>query len=1276
MLGEEFFAWFLLTSISGTIANRVDAKTVSIVTTYRDIVKRVKEGKIVNSDMQKAVQRSYLLALKSICESCLNEKNPISYQQNIGKLQLSSDVSWLEKKQFYIEKKLKAIEKSKYDEPSIEALNEIEVLLIQEGGSTKTRFQTFKGKLIEKAIGKNDSPKCYKKNVEDTLFERMRDNFANEIKNNQAVNNIFEAQILVQTDIKVDMIVDYVHNFAEILPQFLEKMDKIHSEIQSESTLQHFMTLYAYLDSSNERYWPKWKDVKDGMLYWTEDYFEEIEKNLEDKRHCMITGVSGSGKTALAISFGLWWRDSSKRNHPETAVFYVDALKGYSEERGEDWYREVLTHDDQNEIFIIDNCHLSTEAVNAFCFQWRQNPPKNALLLLISAPKILESPYEDEPEDYFIDFEQTEIVSLHPEHIYKDILKAYSDAYCRIDPQLFIPVEEDLNDSCRADKLERLCSHNLIVARRILETWGDVGGRLSDVTEEAALDSLAYRYFIDKKAPNLAQDLALLCNLGQFEITIHNSFIRQLPRESVYALRKRNMISSEDSPFGRCFRISFHPQVAALIFRAYIYKEIGYGFERRINDEIFQSLKEYLSYYPENFILVYSRLYKIGAIELNQRLLCDAELQICASKQFNNRPLNEVIWYLYGLNKIHPEKAKNLLQDFTNKKTVEELQMNVIELNRAQFNYVVKFLIKIDLDISLKILGGLPSNWVFNRIKYSNLNYIAKWIRPTPSSFAAKLGYSNAWCQQIGKMLDLDVLIEQALRAHPQELAWFLDYLIDVDSEKAKHLLDRLSPEILGEKVNNQPFSIIVKYINIFKKLEYDSAFYRTFFNMLDRKTLFINAKDASLQNIYWFLHLLKDVDSELAENLLIFITPVGLAEMFRIKQGTVQDINHFIEVSDRNFLIKFFYQIGKEEIVAIFERSKLGQIGSLLKRYYSPYEETYEIFSTQNLHNKLATERISEINKFIKRIHEIPIHGQRLAVQAIETMLKTDFVNRIIENDVEQFSLLLFNVYKVDHNYPSRILSALAPSGAMEKALQHSSIHGIQLLVRNLSEMAPEYIPEIKQSLQTLDLSDRIKEAEIESLKYFLWNIRAHLGAELAQSYCEIIDANIQSKQIANCNLTELGGFLWNLVHISEKDDFRILSISILKERLEEEWKNNPGQFMSIFGILVTINTKARTKLNLSPHDIDSVSDILKVWLMESLNDGRPYTFSLTVRGLLALDESRTAEIIQNTLYNKSIMEKYLRLFRETMAQAITPRSITVLEEVDRFITLEMSNR
>lgn len=950
--------------------------------------------------------------------------------------------------------------------------------------------------------------------------------------------------------------------------------------------LQPFITLDAYLDSLNPRYWPKRKDVERGRLYWPETYFKEIERKLLEKRRCLLSGISGSGKTALGIAFSLWWRSSeeSNRKHPEAVVFYLEVSPGNREETGERWYQQVLAYDYQNELYLIDNCHLAPAAVNAFCYQWERRQPEKASVLLISAPKVSKSPWEEEVEAYFDGFEQSSgVVPVQPEQIYEGVLKAYSDAYRQIAPNRFVPVELDLEDPDRSAYLERVCAHNLVEAHSLLEAWEDVGGRLSDVTEEAALDGLANRYLTQQKAPALVP----LCGLEQFEIPAHDRFVSQLPRESVQVLRRENLITVEDSLlYGRCHRVNLHKQTASQIFRAYIRRQVGAGYQSLIDREAFSLLKTYLSTSPENFQKVYHRLYRVGALELQQCLLKDAELQTSAVRQFSDRPLNEAIIYLYALYRINQKGAQACLRDFINGIILEKtLQRRVRELSGVQFFATFNCLPRMNLDIARMVLGDLPAPWVADRLTFLSLPSIEEWI----GRLSVKLGYSPAWRRQFAEALD---------------------------------------PEVLA-----------------------------------------VRARVTSLQHLYWTLRYLRTLTPEQASCVLTHITPPGLAKMFREQGATVGNLLDFYKVCDRDFMQSFLRELGDQEIIIIFRRSRLGEIGSLLEWRFRHFEGPYSIFATRSfLRDKLATEEISEIGKFIARLQRIPKEGERLTAQALKLLWKTDLVDRLALTDAEPLALLLLNAHPVDPTYSERILDTLTSNRGVDGVLKRSSIRAIQLLLHNVSELAPAFLPKIGQSLRTVDLSDQIAVANVKDLGHFLWNVRG-CDVELAQNYCQIVDAQLRSEQIASADPVELAGFLWNLVHISDLEVLQTLSKPALQERLHNEWKLHPGPCAQILGILVMVRPDATRDFTLPTLSLDQMSEMLAEWLIRLVNERHPYAFALTMKGLRVLHECRATEIVQNAIHQKSAIDKCLELLREAKEQCVTPRSGAVLQEAIVFI-------
>ncbi|MDR3666604.1 MAG: hypothetical protein P4L35_07170, partial [Ignavibacteriaceae bacterium] len=152
--------------------------------------------------------------------------------QNINRI--THDDPVVRDKKISVDDKLKAVEKAEYGEPTIELLDEIKFLLIQ-GDPTTEAFQKIKTEIIEKAeIGIDKVPECYKKDVEENLISQMCNNFAHEIKRNQAISSILETQLLIQLGIKIDTVLDFVPFMVQNLnhiPAMVKQVDAMAQQI-------------------------------------------------------------------------------------------------------------------------------------------------------------------------------------------------------------------------------------------------------------------------------------------------------------------------------------------------------------------------------------------------------------------------------------------------------------------------------------------------------------------------------------------------------------------------------------------------------------------------------------------------------------------------------------------------------------------------------------------------------------------------------------------------------------------------------------------------------------------------------------------------------------------------------------------------------------------------------------------------------------------------------------------------------------------------------------
>lgn len=113
------------------------------------------------------------------------------------------DIAWLEQKQRSLDKELKAIENTEYEEPSPESLEEIELLVLADGSLAQDRMNVVRNKLIAAALRDDERARCFTEKAKEVLFERMCAYFSEEIKTNERVRKIFEAQLLSQIDVRL-----------------------------------------------------------------------------------------------------------------------------------------------------------------------------------------------------------------------------------------------------------------------------------------------------------------------------------------------------------------------------------------------------------------------------------------------------------------------------------------------------------------------------------------------------------------------------------------------------------------------------------------------------------------------------------------------------------------------------------------------------------------------------------------------------------------------------------------------------------------------------------------------------------------------------------------------------------------------------------------------------------------------------------------------------------------------------------------------------------------
>jgi HEAT repeat protein/energy-coupling factor transporter ATP-binding protein EcfA2 len=183
-------------------------------------IKKVsRNGKIVNHDLEKALKRSFLKAQQQIASECKQEidpKNTNNRESFSYSLQdRRRDFDWLKRKLEQLKLDLAKVEKETV--PSgipIASLDEIELLLTATDELNQNRVAGVKQKLLEVAL-ENCDVAPYKIKLEQDLFAFVSAYFAQEIKENDKVFQIFTGQTLARIDSRTQEMYAWLEEIVE-----------------------------------------------------------------------------------------------------------------------------------------------------------------------------------------------------------------------------------------------------------------------------------------------------------------------------------------------------------------------------------------------------------------------------------------------------------------------------------------------------------------------------------------------------------------------------------------------------------------------------------------------------------------------------------------------------------------------------------------------------------------------------------------------------------------------------------------------------------------------------------------------------------------------------------------------------------------------------------------------------------------------------------------------------------------------------------------------------
>jgi energy-coupling factor transporter ATP-binding protein EcfA2 len=211
----------------------------------KGVKKLSQNGKIVNYDLEKALKRSFLKAQQQIASECHKELVEPSRRASKGLLiylpQNRPYLQWLDKKIKELESELEQLNKeTALSALSIEGLDEIELLLTSRNESSQNSFQEVENKLLEVAL-KDCEVTLYQAKLTENLFSLVSACFAQEIKDNEKVFQIFTAQSLTRNDTQTAETHALMEQLKALLEEIVEKSRIVYQPIDWAAICQQIL---------------------------------------------------------------------------------------------------------------------------------------------------------------------------------------------------------------------------------------------------------------------------------------------------------------------------------------------------------------------------------------------------------------------------------------------------------------------------------------------------------------------------------------------------------------------------------------------------------------------------------------------------------------------------------------------------------------------------------------------------------------------------------------------------------------------------------------------------------------------------------------------------------------------------------------------------------------------------------------------------------------------------------------------------------------------------
>jgi hypothetical protein len=215
MLLGTILGTILIDTVKAIIGNRTDSLLMDSLGAIKNNFENP-EKRLMNHDLQKAVARSFYLAKSSICKECIDKEKGNT-----------KAIEWLKNTNKEIKNALRQIQRDDYTALPIEDIDNIRLLL-----STEETSLNYQKKIADYATEEECNSRLYNELVRHSFYQRVCGLFASEIKHNNVVNHIFDSQLLVTINTKINDITNILLSKGEL---FLPELKNIEAKIAEEN---------------------------------------------------------------------------------------------------------------------------------------------------------------------------------------------------------------------------------------------------------------------------------------------------------------------------------------------------------------------------------------------------------------------------------------------------------------------------------------------------------------------------------------------------------------------------------------------------------------------------------------------------------------------------------------------------------------------------------------------------------------------------------------------------------------------------------------------------------------------------------------------------------------------------------------------------------------------------------------------------------------------------------------------------------------------------------